>query len=143
MEKKKDSSFTCELYGTSVPVDDTGAPATTPGKGDPNDPFIILDNGKSPSPKSSVPTKEFPSISRTPQNVDLSDESRGGLSAAKSDETFDSLRTICKKPKASGSRGNLGKRKTRPSQYCVSPYVQNANNKCVKKSKSHMNFLSM
>jgi hypothetical protein len=138
-EEKKDESFT-GFNGTSVPVDDTGAPATTPGKDDANDPFIILENGKSPSPASSVPIKDFPSFSQTPQNGAISSESRGGLSPSKSDETYDSVRTMCKKAIASGSKGNEGKRKRNPSKYYQSPYEQDTGRKRVKTSKSHTTF---
>ena len=84
------TSFT-RMNDISVPVDDTGAPATTPGKGDATDPFIIDDNGNSPSSASTVRTKDFPPMSRTPQNADISGESMGGLSPTKSEETFESF----------------------------------------------------
>ncbi|KAF7075217.1 hypothetical protein CFC21_080006 [Triticum aestivum] len=84
------TSFT-GMNDTSVPVDDTGAPATTPGKGEATDPFIIDDNGNSPSSASTVRTKEFPSMSRTPQNADISGESMDALSPTKSEDTFESF----------------------------------------------------
>jgi hypothetical protein len=51
------------MNDTSVPVNDMGAPAMTPGKGEANDPFIIEENGNSPSSSSTIRTKDFPSMS--------------------------------------------------------------------------------
>ncbi|XBI68879.1 hypothetical protein VPH35_048025 [Triticum aestivum] len=87
---KVGTSFT-GINDTSMPVDDTGAPATTPGKGEATDPFIIDDNGNSPSSASTVHTKDFPSMSRTPQNADISGESMDALSPTKSEDTFESF----------------------------------------------------
>ncbi|XBI13345.1 hypothetical protein VPH35_140088 [Triticum aestivum] len=84
------TSFT-GINDTSMPVDDTGAPATTPDKGEATDPFIIDDNGNSPSSASTVRTKDFPSMSRTPQNADISGESMDALSPTKSEDTFESF----------------------------------------------------
>nr|XP_020180203.1 uncharacterized protein LOC109765843 [Aegilops tauschii subsp. strangulata] len=99
------TSFT-GMNDTSVPVDDTGAPATTPGKGEATDPFIIDDNGNSPSSASTVRTKDFPSMSRTPQNADISGESMGGLSPTKSEETFESFPAKSNVANGDGSQDN-------------------------------------
>ena len=99
------------MNDTSVPVDDTGAPATTPGKGEATDPFIIDDNGNSPSSASTVRTKDFPSMSRTPQNADISGESMGGLSPTKSEDTFESFPAESNIGNGEGSQDNEGKRK--------------------------------
>ena len=115
------TSFT-GINDTSVPVDDTGAPAMTPGKGEATDPFIIDDNGNSPSSASTVRTKDFPSMSRTPQNADISGESMGGLSPTKSEETFESFPAKSNIGNGEGSQENEGKRKRKKSKYCQSPY---------------------
>ena len=104
------TSFT-GINDTSVPVDDTGAPATTPGKGEATDPFIIDDNGNSPSSASTVRTKDFPSMSRTPQNADISGESMDALSPTKSEDTFESYPTESNIGNDEGSQENDGKRK--------------------------------
>ncbi|XBI05426.1 hypothetical protein VPH35_133590 [Triticum aestivum] len=115
------TSFTC-FNDTDVPVDDTGAPTTTPGKGDATDPFIIHDNEKSPCSSSIVCTKEFPSMSRTPQNADISDESMGGLSPTKSEDMSESFPAESNIGNGEGSQDNEGKCKRNPSKYCKSPY---------------------
>ncbi|XP_020164530.1 uncharacterized protein [Aegilops tauschii subsp. strangulata] len=99
------TSFT-GMNDTFVPVDDTGAPATTPGKGDATDPFIIDDNGNSPSSASTVRTKDFPPMSRTLQNADISGESMGGLSPTKSEETFESFPAKSNIGNGEGSQDN-------------------------------------
>lgn len=139
MEEKIEASFT-GVKGTEVPIDDTGAPATTPGKGDENVPFIIMDNGNSPTASSSsLATKEFPSISRTPQNGNtVSGESSAGLYPAASQVSLDSLNTRCKKAIDSGIKEHDGKRKRQPSNFLQSPYEQNARRKRVKKSKLYV-----
>ena len=121
-----------------VPVDDTGAPATTPGKGEATDPFIIEDNGNSPSSASTVRTKDFPSMSRTPQNADISGESMGGLSPTKSEDMSESFPAKSNIGNGEGSQDNEGKRKRNPSKYCQSPYdLLITRKKRVKKSKSN------
>ncbi|KAF7101514.1 hypothetical protein CFC21_102835 [Triticum aestivum] len=115
------TSFTC-FNDTDVPVDDTGAPTTTPGKGEATDPFIIHDNEKSPCLSSTVRTKEFPSMSRIPQNADISDESMGGLSPTKSEDMSESFPAKSNIGNGEGSQDNEGKRKRNPSKYCQSPY---------------------
>ena len=131
------TSFT-GVNDTSVPVDDTGAPATTPDKGEAIDPFIIDDNGNSPSSASTVRTKDFPSMSRTLQNVDISGESMGGLSQTKSEDTFESFPAKSNISNDEGSEDNEGKRKRNPSKYCQSPYdLLITRKKRVKKSKSN------
>ena len=130
------TSFT-GINDTSVPVDDTGAPATTPGKGEATDPFIIDDNGNSPSSASTVRTKDFPSMSRTPQNADISGESMGGLSPTKSEDMSESFPAKSNIGNGEGSQDNEGKRKRNPSKYCQSPYdLLITRKKRVKKSKS-------
>lgn len=130
------TSFTC-FNDTDVPVDDTGAPTTTPGKGDATDPFIIEDNGNSPSSASTVRTKDFPSMSRTPQNADISGESMGGLSPTKSEDMSESFPAKSNIGNGEGSQDNEGKRKRNPSKYCQSPYdLLITRKKRVKKSKS-------
>ena len=120
-----------------MPVDDTGAPATTPGKGEATDPFIIDDNGNSPSSASTVRTKDFPSMSRTPQNADISGESMDALSPTKSEDTFESFPAESNIGNGEGSQDNEGKRKRNPSKYCQSPYdLLITRKKRVKKSKS-------
>ena len=115
------TSFTC-FNDTDVPVDDTGAPTTTPGKGDATDPFIIDDNGKSPCSSSMERRKEFPSMSRTPQNADISGESMGGLSPTKSEDMSESFPAKSNIGNGEDSQDNEGKRKQNPSKYCQSPY---------------------
>ena len=115
------TSFT-SFNDTYVPVDDTGAPATTPGKGDTTDPFIIEDNGKSPCSSSTVRTKDFPSMSRTPQNADISGESMGGLSPTKSEDMFESFPAKSNIGNGEGSKDNEGKRKRKKLKYCQPPY---------------------
>ncbi|KAF7031969.1 hypothetical protein CFC21_043207 [Triticum aestivum] len=99
------TSFTC-FNDMDVPVDDTGAPTTTPGKGDATDPFIIHDNEKYPCSSSTVRTKEFPSMSRTPQNADISDESMGGLSPTKSEDMSESFPAKSNIGNGEGSQDN-------------------------------------
>ena len=126
------TSFTC-FNDTDVPVD-AGAPTTTPGKGDATDPFIIHDNEKSPCSSSTIRTKEFPSMSRTPQNADISDESTGGLSPTKSEDMSESFPTESNIGNGEGSQENEGKRKRKKSKYCQSPYdLLITRNKRVKK----------
>ncbi|KAF7081131.1 hypothetical protein CFC21_085103 [Triticum aestivum] len=115
------TSFT-GINDTSVPVDDTGAPATTPGKGEATDPFIIDDNGNSPSSASTVRTKDFPSMSRTPQNANISGESMDAFSPTKSEDTFESFPVESNIGNGEGSQENDGKRKRKKSKYCQSPY---------------------
>ena len=132
------------MNDTFMPVDDTGAPATTPGKGEATDPFIVEDNGNSPSSASTVRTKDFPSMSRTPQNADISGESMGGLSPTKSEETYESVPTMSNIANGDGNKENEGKRKRRLSRYCISPYDHPiTGKKHVKKSKSNTTLLSM
>ncbi|VAH84969.1 unnamed protein product [Triticum turgidum subsp. durum] len=118
---KIETSFT-GINDTSVPVDDTGAPATTPGKGEATDHFIIDDNGNSPSLASTVRTKDCPSLSRTPQNADISGESMDALSPTKSEDTFESYPAESNIGNGEGSQENDGKRKRKKSKYCQSPY---------------------
>ncbi|XBI80387.1 hypothetical protein VPH35_089573 [Triticum aestivum] len=118
---KIETSFT-GINDTSVPVDDTGAPATTPGKGEATDPFIIDDNGNSPSSASTVRTKHFPSMSRTPQNADISGESMDALSPTKPEDTSESYLAERNIGNGEGSQENDGKRKRKKSKYCQSPY---------------------
>ncbi|XBH78195.1 hypothetical protein VPH35_104528 [Triticum aestivum] len=99
------TSFT-SFNDTYVPVDDTGAPATTPGKGDATDPFIIEDNGKSPCSSSTVRTKDFSCMSRTPQNADISGESMGGLSPTKSEDMSESFPAKSNIGNGEGSKDN-------------------------------------
>ncbi|XBI77993.1 hypothetical protein VPH35_087765 [Triticum aestivum] len=101
------TSFTC-FNDTDVPVDDTGASTTTPGKGDATDPFIIHDNEKSPCSSST--------------NTDISDESMGGLSPTKSEDMSESFPAKRNIGNGEGSQDNEGKRKRNPSKYCQSPY---------------------
>ncbi|XBI35368.1 hypothetical protein VPH35_121062 [Triticum aestivum] len=115
------TSFT-GINDTSVPVDDTGAPATTPGKGEATDPFIIDDNGNSPSLASTVRTKDFSSMSQTPENADISSESMDALSSTKSEDTFESFPAESNIGNGEGSQENDGKRKRKKSKYCQSPY---------------------
>ncbi|XBI16862.1 hypothetical protein VPH35_059044 [Triticum aestivum] len=104
------TSFT-GMNDTSVPVDDTGAPATTPD-----------DNGNSPSSASTVRTKDFPSMSRTSQNADISGESMDALLPTKSEDTFESFPAESNIGNGEGSQENEGKRKRKKSKYCQSPY---------------------
>lgn len=93
------------------PLDDASLPTPPPVKGDESDPYIIVDNGNSPSSSSSVPTEDFPSLSRTPQegrNV-LSGESSTAVSPSHSQESFDSLNTMCRKVRESA--GKVGENK--------------------------------
>ncbi|XBI68870.1 hypothetical protein VPH35_048016 [Triticum aestivum] len=115
------TSFT-GINDTFVPVDDTGAPATTPGKGEAIDPFIIDDNGNSPSSASTVRTKNFPSMSRTPQNADISGESMDALSPTKSEDMFESFSAESNIGNGEGSQENDGKCKRKKSKYCQPPY---------------------
>ncbi|XP_073360653.1 uncharacterized protein [Aegilops tauschii subsp. strangulata] len=87
---KRDNNDEFDNVGEGVGMEN-GAPATTPDKGEATDPFIIDDNGNSPSSASTVRTKDFPSMSRTPQNADISGESMDALSPTKSEDTFESF----------------------------------------------------
>jgi len=134
---KIETSFT-GFNDSYVPVDDTGAPATTPGKGEATDPFIIDDNGNSPSSASTVHTKDFPSMSRTPQNADISGESMDALSPTKSEDTFEIFPTESNIGNGEVSKENEGKSKRKKSKYCQPPYdILITRKKRVKKSKSN------
>ncbi|KAF7044866.1 hypothetical protein CFC21_054036 [Triticum aestivum] len=128
-------TYFTDFNDSYVPVDDTGAPATTPGKGDATDPFIIEDNGKSPCSSSTVRTKDFSYMSRTPQNAYISGESMGGLSPTKSEDMSESFPAKSNIGNGEGSEDNEGKRKRNPSKYCLSPYdLLITRNKRVKKN---------
>ncbi|VAH84427.1 unnamed protein product [Triticum turgidum subsp. durum] len=113
-------------YGASKYWPDIESPTDikigTSFTGEATDPFIIEDNGNSPSSASTVRTKDFPSMSRTLQTVDIFGESMGGLSLTKSEESLESFLAKSKIANGDGSQDNQGKHKRNPSKYCQSPY---------------------
>ena len=126
-----------------------GMHLNTPGTGDEGDPFVIDENGNSTDPSfATVDTNQFPAVTSTPKNInEVSDES----SADKSEEiSMDSLNTLIKKAKESGTKENdvnakengteenEGKRKRKKSKHILSPFQQIGGRKRPKKSKCYV-----
>ena len=120
-EETNDASF------TDMPVDDTGVHGTTSGNGTPNDPFVIVGNNTPVRSSSSLPTNDFPKVTRTPQDggilsVDSMDDE---VSPTGSEASIHNLNEIAKD----------GKRVRKASRFLPSPYEQMDGRKRVKKCK--------
>ncbi|KAE8782517.1 hypothetical protein D1007_44185 [Hordeum vulgare] len=122
-EEKNDASF------TKMPIDeelndDTSARINGSGIGTPNDPFIVNVNNSHVRSSSSLPTNEFPKVTRTPENggILILDDMPNDVSSMGSEATIGKL------------NDDDAKRVRKASRWLQFPYEQMDGSKCVKKS---------
>ncbi|KAI4986746.1 hypothetical protein ZWY2020_019376 [Hordeum vulgare] len=130
-EEKNNASF------TNMPIDeelndDTGACINGSWIGTPNGPFIVNGNNSPVRSSSSLPTNEFPKVTRTPENggILILDDMQNDVYPMGSEATVDKLNEDVED----------AKRVRKASRWLEFPYEQMDGPKRVKKCKYYLNY---